>query len=141
MNVLVNHCWCSDSNWGGHYNCRVIVSINRNETDYYSPITQDWKNIVDEDEKNDIIRFKPDVIEWLKKNFADRRWAIGTDEYNNRSRISISVFFQSTKDAMKFIKQWSSHKRPVNYFNYFRDIRFKLNEKTGRLSRVKNTTD
>lgn len=138
MNVLINHCWCSDSNWGGHYDCRVIVDISRNENGYYSPITQDWKSIVDEDKENDIIRFRPEVIEWLKQNFADRRWAIGTDAYNNMSsKLSICLFFQSARDALKFIKHWSSHKRPVNYFNYFRDIRFKLDEKTGTLKRVK----
>ena len=95
-------------------------------------------------------RLKPEVLAWLQANVKDRPlaqwqrelgdqpqgWCIGTDKYNSRDSLNFSVFFERTGDAMKFIKRWSSHGKPVDYLNYFRDVRKKLNPTTGRLTRV-----
>ena len=141
MNLLINHCWCSDSIWGGCYDCQVIVSIYRiseNKT-YYDPPDKDW-DIIEEDKESDILRLKPEVMEWLNTNIPDRKhkespkgWAVGTDKYNSNSGISFNIFFHRQKDAMAFIKRWSNYKKPVNYLNYFKDIRKKLDQNTGKL--------
>lgn len=148
MDILMNHCWCSDSNWGGMYDCRVIVSIDMiaKGKSYYDPLEPDWINLIEEDDnftfqdgagftQHGTQRLKPEVIQWLKDNVKDKRWAVGTDDYNSRNQISFTVFFQSSRDALKFIKRWSSHKNVVRYFNYFKDIRRELNPKTGRLQK------
>jgi hypothetical protein len=157
MNVLINHCWCSDSIWGGVFNCRVIVSIDRvpEGKTYYDVPEPDWTNLLtkhslDPDEAilfghYDTYRLKPEVTRWLNENVKDRvepcegcikSWAVGTDKYNSNSGVSFTLFFDRQPDAMKFIKHWSSHMNAVNYLNYFKDIRRKLNVKTGRLVRV-----
>ncbi len=149
MNVLINHCWCSDSNWGGHYNCRVIVSIDRvpKGKTYYDPPEPDWLNLLEEHPfgyGRNVRRLKPDVIQWLQENIKDRQcegehkqgWCVGTDKYTDNNAISFSVFFERPSDALKFIKRWSSHKHPVHYLNYFQDIRRELDFATGRLKRT-----
>lgn len=35
MDVLMNHCFCLDSNWGGEYNCRLTGS-EKIELEYLS---------------------------------------------------------------------------------------------------------
>lgn len=164
MNLLINHCWCSKSNWNGlYYHCRVIVSIDMiaENKQYHDPDSRepDW-NLIEEVPynngkeilfcKHSTRRLKPEVMQWLQDNIKDRKltkseiehgdvvkgWAVGNDEYNSNDSISFSLFFQSSKDAMKFIKTWSTHKNVVNYLNYFKDIRRKLNFKTGRLNRI-----
>ena len=162
MNILINHCWCSDSIWGGNYNCRVIVSIDMvaKGKSYYDPHEADWINLIEKNDnftfqdeagftKHGTVRLKPEVIQWLKDNVKDRNllkwqikngehkqgWAVGTDKYNSNSQISFNVFFQSSRDALKFIKRWSSYKNVVDYLNYFKDIRRELNPTTGRLQR------
>lgn len=153
MNVLINHCWCSDSNWGGHYNCRVIVSIDmvpKGKT-YYDPHEPDWLNLL---EKHDLVwekfgdahrtyRLRPEIIQWLQDSIKDRQddkqkkaWCVGTDKYNANMAISFPIFFERPSDALKFIKRWSSHKHPVHYLNYFQDIRRELDFATGRMKRV-----
>ena len=142
MDIIINHCWCSDSIWGGAYDCRVIVTIERiskNKT-YYDPPDKDWETI---EQKNNIIKLKPEVIEWLNTNIPNRKdkdspkgWAIGTNEYNSHHPISFNVFFDKQRDGMAFIKQWSHYKNPVHYLNYFKDIRKELDSKTGKLKRV-----
>jgi len=123
MNVLINHCWCSDSNWGGQYNCRVIVSIDMVPIgkSYYDDHEPDWLNLIDEVELDgetalrlreyDTQRLKPEVMQWLTDNIKDRiherdghkqGWAVGTDEYNCKSGVSFSLFFERQTDAMKF---------------------------------------
>jgi len=164
MNVLINHCWCSDSNWGGQYNCRVIVSLKRFaelEDVYKRKQTPDWEKLVDEvpyDNGKEIpfrkystFRLKPEVIQWLKDNVKDRKllkwqiedggyppqcWAVGSDEYNSTESIGFSIFFQNPTDARKFIKHWSIHKNPEDYLNYFHDRRWKLDPTTGKMKRA-----
>jgi len=148
MNVLINHCWCSDSNWGGQYNCRVIVSIDRipDGKTYYDAPEPDWLNILEKhtfDYGDDVRRLRPEVIQWLNDNVKDREsdeqkqgWCVGTDEYNSNNVISFAIFFERPSDALKFVKRWSSHKKPVHYLNYFQDIRRELDFATGRLKRV-----
>lgn len=148
MDILINHCWCSDSNWGGMYDCRVIVSINMiaKGKSYYDPHEPDWLNLIEEDDnfiskdkagftKHGTKRLKPEVIQWLKDNIKDKSWAVGTDNYNSQDGLSFPVFFQSSRDALKFIKRWSSYKNVVHYLNYFKDIRRQLNLKTGKLQK------
>jgi len=127
---------------------------------YYDQHEPDWVNLIEEDEsfvfqdeagftKHGTVRLKPEVIQWLKENVKDRKllkwqiekgehkqgWAVGTDKYNSNSQISFNVFFQSSREALKFIKRWSSYKNVVDYLNYFKDIRRELNPETGRLQR------
>jgi hypothetical protein len=158
MNILINHCWCSDCNWGGHYDCRVIVTVNRVDDDktYYDPPSPDWalvephKFASTNPHERETLRPRADVIEWLNANVKDRKltawhkergqspkgWAIGTDQYNAVKGISFSFFFERERDGMAFIKRWSVHKKPVSYLQYFKDIRKKLDPKTGKLVRV-----
>lgn len=145
MNVLINWCWCSDSNRGGHYDCRVIVSIDRIAEDksYSDPPMLDWVNLIEKHTLNTgslggtyTNRLKPEVLAWLNENVADQKWAVGTDAYNSIDTLSYKVFFQSYRDAQKFIKRWSEFGKPVNYFNYFRDIRRKLDTKSMTLKKV-----
>ncbi len=157
MSILINHCWCSDSNWGGHYDCRVIVTIDRiaEGKTYYDPPTTDWTNLIEKvdlewkqfGDSHATYRLKQEVVDWLNANIQDRKtpkyhaggtkgWAMGTDKYNENSGISFNIFFESARQAAKFIKQWSSFKKPVDSLNYFKDIRRKLDITTNRMKRV-----
>lgn len=147
MNVLINHCWCSKSNWDGqYYDCRVIVSLDRvpKGKTYYDPPDPDWALVeeVDGGGPRDVLRLRADVLRWLHDNVKPRKgwdqpqgWAIGNDEYNSHSGISFSFFFHRQTDAMKFIRRWSVHKKPVSFLNYFRDDLREL--KDGKLVKVK----
>jgi hypothetical protein len=159
MNILINHCWCSDSIWGGEYNCRCIVSLDRvpDGKTYYDPPCPDW-TLVEEHphqssnrrDRTETLRPRADVLEWLKTNVKDRKltkyerdqgdslkgWAIGTDEYNASTGISFSFFFERQMDGMRFIRHWSHHRNPVSYLQYFKDIRKELDLATGKLKKV-----
>jgi hypothetical protein len=148
--MLINHCWCSDSNWGGHYNCRVIVTIDRihEGKTYYDPPTVDWTNLIKKvdlewkkfGDAHATYRLKQEVIDWLAVNIpirnGEKGWAIGTDQYNTNAAISFSLFFQSARDAQRFIKRWSSLGKPADKLNYFLDKRYKYNPKTKTLQRA-----
>ena len=155
MDVLINHCWCFDSNWGGNYDCRVIVSINRilEGKTYYDIPSEDWTNLLEEHAFNPepermfgermVPRLKPEIIQWLSKNVKDRKctghkqgWCIGSDMFNSKDPLSLLIFFERQRDAIKFIRRWSSFKNPVNYLNYFKDIKRKLNTVTNKLEVV-----
>lgn len=79
---------------------------------------------------------KPEVMAWLNENVLDdkhgnKMWCVGSDEYTfNDSCSSYCVFFQRTRDAMKFIKTWSKWKKPVYYTQYFTDVRKVLDLET-----------
>ena len=151
MNILINHCWCRDSIWGGQYNCRVIVSLEQyamREDVYARKNSPDWDAILFElnsDTREETHRLKPEVIQWLNENVKDVRedfkyndttrkaWAVGSDKYNSTDSISFHLFFQRATDARKFIKRWSVHKNPVDYLNYFKDLRWKLDPATGKM--------
>ena len=157
MDYLKNHCWCSDSNWGGHYNCTIIVSLYSYKEGY----KEDWDKLTykadyfDEELYNtfkerhpeyedcedvgwkSINKLKPEVISWLEDNVPDdkagKAWCVGSDKYiATDSGISSAVFFQRRKDAMKFIKTWSKWKKPIHYCQYFTDIRKSLDLQTGK---------
>jgi hypothetical protein len=56
MYLYSNHIYCNDSNWGGSYDCRYLLSIERNSGkgdgergSYYDAPHEDWTNVVDED--------------------------------------------------------------------------------------------
>lgn len=161
MDYLKNHCWCSDSNWGGHYDCQIIVSLNC----YEDHNMEDWNNVLaqekhfsqkqyekakeifaGEDYHTDYFHRgyatrtvnvpKPEVVQWLNENVepdsqGEPMFAYGSKDYSSEdSSCSYSFFFQRRKDAMKFIKTWSIHKKPVYYTQYFTDVRKKLNLET-----------
>ena len=168
MNYLKNHCWCSDSNWGGGYDCQIIVSL-RSYGDGYEA---DWKNLTHservfsqekydsfvehlkdkgadlEDEKvkarlkknigySFVQNFNPEVLEWLEENVPDvdgeKGWCVGSPNYRAQgSSCSLQVFFQRTRPAMAFIKKFSKHKKPINYCQYFTDVRKTLDLETGK---------
>jgi len=157
MDILINHCWCSDSNRVGCYDCRVIVTLKSipDGKTYYDKKCPDWALIETHpfksssklsfrDETN---RPRADVIAWLDANVKDRKlskwqkenhsspkgWAIGTDEYNATSTLDFHFFFEREKDGMTFIKRWSVYAKPTYYCQYFKDIRKKLNYQTGRM--------
>lgn len=163
MDYLQNHCWCSESNWGGvFYDCRHIVSLNSYKDGY----KDDWENLVDEsaetffDEEEyqlflpyyeeqglvlnkgrfnkKVKNLKKELLDWLDKNVEDRTgydcnkgWCIGSTEYRGKdASYSMSVFFHRKSDAMKFIKTFSKWKKPINYCQYFTDVRKKLDLET-----------
>lgn len=98
MDYLQNHCWCSDSNWGGHYDCRHIVTIK-----CYDEYEYDWNQVIDEsaeewfDEEafnrmksyflekghdedmlkgafvKEVPNLRQDILSWLAENVADRK--------------------------------------------------------------------
>ena len=153
MDYLQNHCWCSDCNWGGNYDCRHIVTIPRNlkEGSYHDGPCIDWGTVIttkeffDEDYSytKNINILKPKVFNWLNENVKDRKgdspkgWACGSDEYlNNDSSISLSVFFHRKSDAMKFIKTFSVFQKPVYFLNYFKDDRRELDMETFKLVKI-----
>jgi hypothetical protein len=159
MNILINHCWCSDSNWGGCYDCRVIVTLHRvpEGKTYYDAPCPDWVLVEEHPfkSKEDRFRFttvraRADVLEWLNTNVKDRKlikwqiqkgesakgWSVGTDEYNSATGISFSFFFEREHDGMNFIKHWSVYKKPTYYCQYFKDIRKELDFKTGKLIKI-----
>lgn len=173
MDYFKNHCWCSDSNWGGRYDCQIIVSLYSYKEGY----KQDWKNVTttkkyfDEGEYDsfreriqthlkeegkphsdvvvdaklsgieigwsDINVLKSEVLDWLEENVKDfkggKGWCVGSDTYQSRGDCSsLSVFFQRKYDALAFIRRWSEHKKPIDYFQYFTDVRKTLNLETGK---------
>jgi hypothetical protein len=78
-----------------------------------------------------ITKFKPEVMTWLDANIPDfngeKGWCVGSDAYTlGDSNSSYCVFMQRRKDAMLFIKTWSKWKKPINYCQYFTDVRKKL---------------
>ena len=154
MDYLKNHCWCRDSNWGGHYDCCIIVSIDgydeHDEEDYEKMfVTQSHfsqkqydanKRVFTsmdyelEEEKllsasmTEISLPSDEVMDWLQENVADgksgeKMWCIGSKEYIATDGGSFSFFFQRRKDAMAFIARFSKWKKPVNYCQYFTDVR------------------
>ena len=112
MEYFTNHCWCSDSIWGGVYDCRYILTIDKEvdpefdelieETKFFSQEEFDmlediYKNaeqykdlIVSKDMcMRNTFRLNEEVKTWLHFNVEDRKgydinkgWAIGSDEYN-----------------------------------------------------------
>lgn len=78
---------------------------------------------------------KPEIMEWLEENVPDvngeKGWCVGSNKYvNGDCCTSYSVFFQQTRPAMKFIKEFSKWKKPIYYTQYFSDVRKILNRET-----------
>lgn len=159
MDYLQNHIWCSSSHWDGkHYDCRHLVSVGSYKED--DPDKEDFNKMVYYDEvflnkemtyegktiqieyPIKIPTFENYVFEWLDSNVKDRGdtdspkgWCIGDDDYRYSDKSSITVFFHRKTDAMNFIKTFSKYKKPVNYCQYFTDVR-----KTLDLTTLKYTT-
>ena len=143
MHFHQNHCWCSQSHWNGKtFDATYMVSIERYTHGSSNKLEADWDNLITEEEvtihdpifgtrqkKTSIL--KPEVMDWLTKNVEDNKsssdygakgWCIGNDEYrSSESGLSLTVFFYRRRDAMNFIKRWSTHKKPTTYLNYFKD--------------------
>ena len=145
MNYLKNHCWCSDSNWGGNYDCSIIVDLLSYEENY----KEDWNNLIIRKSfkgPSDLfpsieidkiyVELKPEILLWLESSILDfqgnKGWCVGSPQYNSTSTISYSVFFQRRRDALKFIKTWSKWKKPLSYTQSFTCIRKTLNIVTGK---------
>ena len=100
----------------------------------WQELTQDKDLLKDVDESAGlctIYNLKPEVMSWLEDNISDIKgkkvWCVGSDKYTLQdSCSSYSIFMQRRKDAMKFIKTWSKFKKPINYCQYFTDVRKKL---------------
>lgn len=83
MNYLQNHIWCSDSIWGGEYNCRHIVSFSS----YEDESVDDWALLIDESAETaeetlfgtdlactkKVPNLRPEVLMWLSDNVKDRK--------------------------------------------------------------------
>jgi hypothetical protein len=86
--------------------------------------------------KHEVPNLAPKVIEWLNENVLDsssdkkqpQGWAIGNEDYRANSHNSITLWFIRRGDAMKFIKEWSVHKKPTTFLNYFKDDYRELHE-------------
>jgi hypothetical protein len=180
MHVYTNHCWCSDSNWGGSYDCRIILSIHRigRGKGYYDTPEEDWTNLTEEFEGFDHLEFeafkkacpdtdveqlrrmcvkpfarrlKPEVLQWLHDNVPDKKghvdkenpkgWCVGSEGYMARDSLKVSIFFYRRSDALNFIRTWSKYKKPVSYFNYFKDTRQELDLETNKLRYVEEFSD
>jgi hypothetical protein len=106
------------------------------------------KQIPDDDLKSMSMRDVPclnqDVIDWLNENVSDstdkqmahqpQGWAMGDTDYRKNDGSGFNLFFLRRRDAMNFIKEWSVHKQPTHYLNYFDDDRRELID--GRLTKV-----
>ena len=87
-----------------------------------------------------------DALDWLASNVQDRTgydcnkgWCIGSTRYRGTdSCCSLSVFFHRKRDAMNFIKTFSKWKKPINYCQYFSDVRKKLDLDTLKYKSYKN---
>ena len=136
MNYFKNHCWCSDSNWGGHYDCQIILSIKMilDGGTYHDKSTHnsEWNDLLLNDGKT----LKPEVIKWLEENIKDckdrrnpkamvKGWCIGSQKYIDRNTLDFNIFMQRRTDAMKFAKRWSKNGTFDSYFNYFTQVRKK----------------
>lgn len=84
-----------------------------------------------------IPNLKPNILQWLHDNIKDRKddechkgWAVGSTDYRALNPYQFNIFFHRKKDAMAFIKKFSTYKKPTHITNYFADERFKLNIET-----------
>lgn len=79
-------------------------------------------------------KLRADVFHWLELNVKDTKqgkgWCVGDDKYNSNDTLNFCIFFQRRQDAMSFIKRWSKWRKPVNYCQYFTDVRKRLNLET-----------
>lgn len=158
MRFFTNHCWCSDSNWGGHYDCRYILNINKvfdpefdklilcdkvfDQKEYDQLLTMESLTGVTISKQwatHNTFRLRQEPIAWLNQNVKDRKgedinkgWAIGTPEYcqHDFASSSFDIFFHRKQDLMNFVKAFSQYKKPTHYFDYFKDERKELNLET-----------
>jgi hypothetical protein len=153
MHIHINHCFCYDSIWGGHFDCCFMVVIPKYFPQYEhgDKAHEDWTRLIDEiplpvRELYDPLhtnRIKPEVLKWLGKNAKDnlqqgeKGFAVGSDDYNSKGIMDFKVFFYRRSDAMRFIKRWSVFQKPTTYFDYFKEIRKQYNFKTKTLQKVK----
>lgn len=131
-------------NWKNVIEPNADMVINESSYNILKNIKEKCPNY-DEDafleaSRRPVLGLKPHVLQWLHDNVADRKdkdtpkgWAIGSLEYRaDDSASSFSIFFHRKSDAMAFIKEFSVHKKPVNYCQYFSDVRKTLDLETGK---------
>jgi hypothetical protein len=150
--------FCTKSNWkGDFYDANNLVVIDGFEEKCGNEFgNEDFKNLLGKKKVLDKIRseifpdmdkqffqrdcyyLKAKVREWLDKNVkdtqnGDKGWCCGNDEYNSHDSGEFSLFFYRRKDALSFIKTWSSYKKPTETYSQNTYIAKKLNIKTGKL--------
>lgn len=98
----------------------------------------DEKELISKSQKP-VKNLKPHVLQWLHDNVKDRKdsdctkgWDIGSTDYRATESSSFTIFFHRKNDAMAFIRQFSIHKKPVHYCQYFSDVRKELDLNTGK---------
>ena len=75
--------------------------------------------------EKETFQLKKEVMNWLKENIKDsnkgkkKGWCVGTDQYYAESSY-FSIFFDKKADAIKFIEEWSIHRKPKSSFDYFK---------------------
>lgn len=132
--------FCTKSNWDGTiFDARNLVSIEYDSEDYSNLINK--KSLYPDDEFNSWRRYselKQEVVTWLENNIKDQNtklkgWCCGNKEYNSETYEGFSLFFYRRKDAMLFIKTWSTHKKATETYNQHTYIRKILCTKTNKL--------
>lgn len=146
MHYHQNHCWCSRSHWDGKvFDCTYMVTIDKfvrmygehgdcKEQEDFGNLLEKKSHVTDEGALGmydmGVMTLKPEVEQWLIDNVEDNKsashkgekgWCMGDDEYRAHDMLSLTLFFYRRRDAMKFIKEWSSHRKPTTYLNYFKD--------------------
>jgi hypothetical protein len=128
-----------EEDWKNLVDPKAETFYNEEEYKLYLPYYQEKGLELDKDRFiKSVKNLKPVVLQWLEENVADRKgfdcnkgWCIGSTRYRaTDASYSMSVFFHRRSDAMKFIKTFSKWKKPVNYCQYFKDIRKTLNLET-----------
>ncbi len=71
MDYLKNLCWCSDSIWGGMYDCQIIVGLDC----YEEHNQEDWDNVLDQEK-----HFSQKRYEEVKETFTGKDYY--TDEFH-----------------------------------------------------------
>lgn len=159
MKLYTGIYFCTESNWDSvYYQSRYHLSIEDDE----NVTTEEELFIKSEYESNkkyfgdlseerqirvatkDVMTLKPEVIQWLEENVADRPkshdeydecpkgWCIGSESYRaGDSGHEISLWFHRKKDVNKFIKVWSKEGLPI--FTYNQDTYVKQVLVDGRL--------
>lgn len=70
---------------------------------------------------------KAEVMGWLDTEVKPQKdgtpgWCMGSEDYRcGGASNQFVLWFYRRKDAMAFIKRWSSHGKPTTYLNYFKD--------------------
>ena len=98
MYYLQNHCWCSESIWGGMYSCRHLISIEKYKD--YDPENEpeaDWLNNV---ETKDY--FDQDTYDTYKQSFMKVTGEVDEDLLQS---LSQSKTLTLNKNVIKWLNE------------------------------------